>query len=335
MVSGEKLNRFDEIVSEKIKSLICEEGKVKGSILSRFPLRLLTEIFRKREVFFEEPLIKVNLKRKATDLIFVGDLHGDYDSLLCVVSYIKDLVESKRSPFIVFLGDYVDRGPKQLECLAGALVLAKDILPGRVVMLRGNHETPSMNHYYGFYRDLINRYGTRRASIIYDTKILPIYTSMPLAILIEDWRDNRIFGVHGGIPITFEDSEWRTPSLKELTEVKLQKDYTSESYAFQMLWNDPDEYIEEYEHSFRGNGIYIFGSKIVEDFTKKNNINLIVRSHLAFRPHGFKIMFGGKLISIFTCRYYQVPPTILHLTPKYMRIVDLDSGEALVELSYQ
>jgi len=275
------------------------------------------------------PLIKISLKGKYTDVLFIGDLHGDLESLIKVVEYTDKLIKEKKKPLLIFLGDYVDRGPKQLECLVGVMLLANKILPGKTIMLRGNHETPLMNQYYGFLRDLASRLGVKQARAVYMTKILPLYKSLAVACLVEDWRSKKIFAAHGGIPVIFSENGWRTPDFNEIEKIQLSEDYDSSSLAFQILWNDPDENIEEYSPSFRGSGIYVFGSKIVEDFMRRNTVSLIVRSHLAFPPRGYRVMFGGKLVSIFTCRYYQVPPSILHLTESERKIVDVDTGEIL------
>jgi serine/threonine protein phosphatase 1 len=66
----------------------------------------------------------------------VGDIHGDLDALERVFSDMPDLAASDT---VVFVGDYVDRGPKSAQVIAFIRKLA-DKGPAKVVALRGNHE---------------------------------------------------------------------------------------------------------------------------------------------------------------------------------------------------
>jgi serine/threonine protein phosphatase 1 len=66
----------------------------------------------------------------------VGDIHGDLESLERVFDRLPDLDEGDT---VVFMGDYVDRGPFSAQVIEFVRRLAKDG-PARVVALRGNHE---------------------------------------------------------------------------------------------------------------------------------------------------------------------------------------------------
>jgi serine/threonine protein phosphatase 1 len=69
--------------------------------------------------------------------IAIGDVHGNsaaLDDLLC-----KLRSEVRPGDVMVFLGDYIDRGPNTKECVDRILALQHE-LPGAVVCLCGNHD---------------------------------------------------------------------------------------------------------------------------------------------------------------------------------------------------
>lgn len=66
----------------------------------------------------------------------IGDIHGDLASLLTLLDRLPALTSADT---LVFLGDYLDRGPDSAGVVAHVRELARRG-PARVVALRGNHE---------------------------------------------------------------------------------------------------------------------------------------------------------------------------------------------------
>jgi len=65
----------------------------------------------------------------------IGDIHGCYDQLTDLLGRIPiDWTNDK----LVFMGDYIDRGPKSYEVVEHLIGL-QDVHPG-IVFLKGNHE---------------------------------------------------------------------------------------------------------------------------------------------------------------------------------------------------
>jgi|Deesub1362A_J573_1020465.scaffolds.fasta_scaffold00039_65 predicted phosphodiesterase len=78
------------------------------------------------------------LKLRKKSAVVVGDVHGSKNAVLKAFE-ISESFES-----VIFLGDYVDRGPHQIETI-NLVLSAKLDRPKNIILLRGNHELPYMN----------------------------------------------------------------------------------------------------------------------------------------------------------------------------------------------
>ncbi len=257
---------------------------------------MITEIFEDIAQFSKEdihsllsriqPILRkesllVNLPK--TPLLFVGDTHGDWEATKILLTRHWDSPTT-----FVFLGDYVDRGPHQIENM-NLLFELKTKTPNRIVLLRGNHEIPSINRYYGFYDEVQTHLGNLMKEY-WDT-----FAHLPLAGIS---RDYRIFAVHGGIP----------EGLDQIDEInRFPREVEPEHPGtFQLLWNDPKETLKGFAASMRGGHARNFGLDVTIEFMNRNNIDLIVRAHEVFH-HGFHEFFDGRILSLFSCRNYRGP----------------------------
>ena len=75
----------------------------------------------------------------------VGDIHGDLSAL---ESLLAKLPEMTQDDTLVFLGDYLDRGPSSLQVIERVRGLSATI-PAKLVTLRGNHEDMWIKCYRG------------------------------------------------------------------------------------------------------------------------------------------------------------------------------------------
>jgi serine/threonine protein phosphatase 1 len=66
----------------------------------------------------------------------IGDIHGDLEQLFKLLACLPDL---QKGDTVVFVGDYVDRGPRSAQVIQYIRTLHEQV-PARVVALRGNHE---------------------------------------------------------------------------------------------------------------------------------------------------------------------------------------------------
>ncbi|MFX1325707.1 MAG: metallophosphoesterase [Promethearchaeota archaeon] len=260
------------------------------SLISNLGWGKICEILNEVKSIFEteDLLLEFNLKSPEEEIFVIGDIHGNLKTLL----RLNEIIEERGSDLVIFLGDIVDRGPKQLECLLFVLIL-KILNSKKYFLLRGNHETVEMNQYYGFFEDFINNF----RDYYKFNDVLGVYNTLPICAVI----NNLILCIHGGIP---QDNE----ILKKLKGIKtkdisLISNLVSES-IYQIMWNDPKEKLGGFSDSFRGLGIKFFGEDSFERFIDFNNLKSIIRAHECF-PEGYRWFFHNRLLSIFSSANYR------------------------------
>src|SRR5688572_31997249 len=69
--------------------------------------------------------------------IAIGDVHGNLQALDDLLSQVAPNVSARDS--VIFLGDYIDRGPDSCRCIDRILRFRQESA-ATVVTLRGNHE---------------------------------------------------------------------------------------------------------------------------------------------------------------------------------------------------
>jgi serine/threonine-protein phosphatase PP1 catalytic subunit len=250
---------------------------------------VLTILSSAKEAFENEYLLlEFNFPNLKKDIYVIGDIHGNLETLV-ELFYI---IERNNPKIVIFLGDIVDRGPKQLECLLFVLIL-KLLEPHRYYLLRGNHETLEMNQYYGFNQEFINRFKDPHKF----GEILAVYNSLPLCAIV----NSRILCLHGGVPqdkqILQKIRGVRTTNLSNIFELIAQS-------FIQIMWNDPKKGMQGFSESFRGPGIKFFGEDVFNKFLEVNNLKLLIRAHECF-PEGYRWFFHKRLLSIFSSANYR------------------------------
>ena len=226
-------------------------------------------------------------KRKLVDLpgsgtaFLVGDLHGDPESLGEMLAAVRFVERCERDDLhMVFLGDYVDRGPSSLMVLEVLLELKKRF-PERVILLRGNHETMEVNSRYGFLRECE---GLGDEGMEMYRRCNRLFEKLPLCTLTE----NGVFAVHGG----------PAPNVRGRADLS----EPSELVVEDLLWSDPYEKVDGYIfNEARGAG-KLFGRKALEEFLSAVGARVLVRAH-EIMVDGFSVMFGGKLLSLFSSKH--------------------------------
>lgn len=225
-------------------------------------------------------ILEPNIRSISGDTFVVGDIHGQFSDLL----YIFKTYGSPGANSYVFQGDYVDRGENSLECIV-LLLLYKIAYPGNITLIRGNHEQRTINKTYGFYDEVMLKYGNPRVwNMIND--VFPYFN---LGCIIE----NRYLCIHGGIsPRVTKNKLERVDRFEKITEDSIIND---------IIWSDP-YYKPGFAPNPRGSG-FLFGIDILKQFLIFNNIEMIIRSH-QLAIEGYKFDFEGLCLTVWSAPDY-------------------------------
>lgn len=148
---------------------------------------------------------KLNLPAGST-VILRADIHGDGISFVKQISELQkqgymdpeDGFKLKdRNTYMLFLGDYADRGLYGAEIMYTILRL-KLANPTRVFMARGNHEDINMAKKQGFMTELRTKFGNRDFSAIYR-----VYEYLPVVIYLGTNHDYYQC-CHGGLELGYD-----------------------------------------------------------------------------------------------------------------------------------
>ena len=201
----------------------------------------------------------------------VGDIHGQLFDLFNMFDTVKE--QSCEKEKFLFLGDYVDRGHFSLETFA-FLSCLKIKNPNSIFLLRGNHESTSVNQLYGLYNDCNQLYGSPTVWYL----INKTFQYLPIAANIS----NQYFCVHGGLSPDLKIVE-KLYSLNRVCEIPL------DGILADITWSDPGEDIKKWQKNPRGSG-YLFGANEVEEFLHINGFKMVLRSH-QMAMDGYNKMF--------------------------------------------
>ena len=275
------------------------------------------------------------------ELLVLGDLHGCYSCLKAALLQADFFTKAQahaddpeRNPpiYVVFLGDYIDRGRFSFS---GTLRTAMQLLvkwPDHVFMLRGNHE---------YYLDMDGKVvapvrpceAMDSISRVADNQIFIHYKN-----LFDALPNMLVFGsmvfVHGGIPRADALLE-RWDGLQSLND---------EDVRFQMMWSDPSEADLVPLDLQLANARFPFGRLQFKQFMARLGCKTMVRGHQRI-VEGFKRIYEDPeaiLLSLFSAggRYNDDLPFLSNyreVTPMALTIRSRDGINTFVPfgLDYQ
>mgnify|MGYP003365604010 CR=1 FL=1 len=226
-------------------------------------------------------MTEANVTHVDTPVTICGDIHGQLHDLLTLFDKSGGVEKTR----YVFLGDFVDRGFYSLESFL-LLICYKLKYPDRITLIRGNHETRQITKVYGFYDEIMRKYGNSNVW----RYCCEVFDYLSLGAII----NNNIFCVHGGLSPDVN-------TIEEIRAIDRKQEVPHEGAMCDLLWSDPDD-VEKWSLSPRGAG-FVFGQNEVNQFLHTNKVELIARAHQLVME-GYKEMFDGGLVTVWSAPNY-------------------------------
>eukprot|EP00906_Rhabdomonas_costata_P031756 RCo044818 len=263
------------VLDKLLESRGCDERTIKPAAMTELEVKGL--VLKTREIFMSQGML---LEMEAPVKI-CGDVHGQYTDLLRMFELGGFPPEAN----YLFLGDYVDRGRQSLETIC--LLLAYKVkYPENFFLLRGNHESASINRIYGFYDECKRRYSIKLWKMFTDT-----FNCMPVAAVV----DEKILCMHGGLSPDLH-------SLEQIRHILRPTDVPDSGLICDLLWSDPDDNVVGWGENERGVS-FTFGTDVVEKFLADHQLDLICRAHQVVED-GYQFFAHRQLVTVFSAPNY-------------------------------
>ncbi len=231
-------------------------------------------------------------------VIVFGDIHGDLGAL------VRGLDLRRPRDYLVFLGDYADRGPDGIEVIDRIDTLL-DRLPDRVVAIKGNHESYSVDGKPQFTPCTLTDEAARKRGSweAYYPRFRRFVSRLCIAAIVP----GRLLFVHGGV-----HSELR--SVDRLISV-------SPKLESELMWSDPGD-APGLAPSPRGAG-RLFGPDVSSEVCEALGVTRIVRSHEPRKALGGPaVEHEGRVVTTGTTTLYGGSAYALIFDPD-MSVVEL------------
>lgn len=267
-----------------------------------------------REQVAKEPLFV----RMQSPCVVFGDIHGNFADMMYFLDKViafDDVMLKYTTTNLLFLGDYVDRGTFSLECVVYLMAL-KCINPAKVVMLRGNHESPEVNGdmdvygYSSFKYQCLDKFGRDKGLEVW-VAVNEVFQYLPVIADI----DKKIFCVHGGLPQYIGGEDRRLEILADpnfprvpVVQCNDPSNVQQRMIINDLLWSDPagpghpvDKF--GFGPNPRGPDIKTFGSRAVDMFCERYGYQYIFRAHQE-KADGLRLSDNARVVTIFSTSDY-------------------------------
>lgn len=221
------------------------------------------------------------------NVIIIGDIHGSFHSFFRIfLRLLKQKIINNDLTLnnykLIFLGDVFDRGEFAYECLILIFILMKvnnSENELNVILNRGNHEDYNIAKFYGFHKELIQKYYNNQNVYvnkkIYNELFNFIETYLSWAIILTH-NDTKYWLCHGGFPFD-----------KDLVPIDFNKYYEYDIFKLKhpnshISWNDfhnQSKTIINTPRRAEGKYMLIIGTNDLKKFLYMNKIDFIIRGH--------------------------------------------------------
>jgi len=247
-----------------------------GQCLPERDLRMVCE--KVKEILIEES----NVQPVSAPVTICGDIHGQFYDLLELFRTGGEIPNTN----YIFIGDFVDRGYNSVETFELLLCL-KLKYPAHITLLRGNHESRQITLVYGFFDEIVRKYGNANPW----KYCTDVFDYLGLAALVE----GKILCIHGGL----------SPDIKTMDHIRTierKVEIPHDGPFCDLMWSDPED-IETWQMSPRGAG-WLFGNKVTKEFNYLNDLELVARAHQLVQE-GYKYWFPEKsLVTVWSAPNY-------------------------------
>jgi predicted MPP superfamily phosphohydrolase len=227
---------------------------------------LLNEAERR---FSSEPKL---IELESGRVVFAGDTHGDLEATERI---IRRYLKPKNK--LVFLGDYVDRGPASLENI-NLLLEQKTRHPDALYLLMGNHEGYALGSFHpaDFWEALDTELRQRYGEVL---------CTLPLAVSTA----NGVIALHGALP-----------DVSRLEDINRIRPGSAEWH--QITWGDWQERRGKSLGLDPYTGRPQFGRGWFNEIMSRLGKNVLMRSH---QPDAPPTMYGKRCLTVFTSSAYR------------------------------
>lgn len=251
------------------------------------------------------PIGKLAESRKIVSLderpraVFVGDTHGDLEASELVWERFKSEVDGGET-YLVFLGDYVDRGNRSKENI-DFLLSKKEEYPEGLILLMGNHDAFHLKRLRpaNFWQSLTDDEYEYYKNLMY----------LPWLV-----KSEGLAASHGAIPFISDLN-----SLESSDDIFEMKNDFDIPIWVSVAWGDLN---------LRSSGAQMdsltgrpqFGKEAVLKYLQKHDWNVLIRAH---QPGMQGWSFSNNALTIFTSQAYV---EMGRAQERDVAIVDIDDG---------
>ncbi len=316
---------------------------------------------------FRDKLVKIlkkepNVPEIEGPAIVVGDIHGNFEATNAIIKKFENEKLTNPNLSIVFLGDYIDRGPNNVDTLA-LLFNLKLKYPTNVHLICGNHEyqecgSPRENSLLKECKDKYPEFEQENQykCITREQIFQQIFDNLPKAVIINE----KIFCTHGGVPFenpNLDNPDCKPALLETIKNTSRGTHYGENSINEQLVNNRLPTYkrldcekTKEISCAY-GWGYWIYTPKAVNEFLKNNGLNMFIHGHdheIAAKNNGTHIIKieNSEIITLlsdpdFVKKHYGSNPDSFHHKGAFISIdnennftiYDIDSNNITKRLS--